>query len=421
MLLPLPLFINKKEWALFFIAVLAIFFINLTLEYQDYKEFKSQKRVETKVLAYYPKINKNGKEYYVLKCKNDKVSFYTTTYKKFDNLINRYISIRAFNAKVEFLDYLSGFYMPSRDIKIVDIDDNYGRFYKSLIALHQDSKVQEFYSAIFIGSHISKDTRESIATLGISHLVAISGFHISILLIFIYGVLYFPYKFFQQRFFPYRNIKIDILSISIVILFFYLSFVDFIPSLLRSYAMLLIGTLFLVRYIKILSFATLLIAVVLIIALFPKMLFSIGFWFSVSGVFYIYLFLHYLHSINKYAQAIMFNFWIFMAMIPIAHYYFGIFSIYQIFSPMLSLVFVIFYPISLILHTIGISFVDIFDSSLSTLLSIKDTHVDIKTPLWFLVSYILLSIASIYSKRVFILLNIVMVSFLGYCIYIYYL
>jgi competence protein ComEC len=420
MITSLPLFTTKKEWSIFFAVITAIFSISLFFEYLDYKEFKSSYRVETKVLAHYHKISKKGYKYYVLKCKNSHMTFYTTTYKEYENLKNRYISIIPNSTKVSFLDYLQGFYMPSKGIKILQHQDSYKKVYNSLLSLHSDRRVQEFYSAIFLGSHISKDTRESIAILGVSHLVAISGFHISILIIFIYAVLYFPYKYIQQRYFPYRNMKIDILLISICILLFYLIFVDFIPSLLRSYSMLLIGAFFLIRYIKILSFATLLIAVLSTIAIFPKMLFSVGFWFSVSGVFYIYLFIYYLKDMNKYLIAIAFNFWVFMAMAPIAHYYFGIFSIYQILSPMLTLLFSIFYPIVLLLHTVGIPYADSFDAILSMILSVQDDYIEVKTPTWLLISYIGISLASIFYLRAFILLNIFIFIFFSYLTYSYF-
>jgi competence protein ComEC len=414
MLVALPLFTNKKEWVLFFVAMFTIFCVNLYFEYSDYLEFKSSHRVEVKVLSHYPKINKKGKEYYVLKCKNDKVKFYTTTYKKYENLRNRYISIVIKNENISFYQYLSGFYTPSYSLKILDHIDVYSYTYDSLSSYHEDDRVKEFYGAIFLGSSISKDTRESISILGISHLVAISGFHISILVLFLYFTIKYPYRFFQQRYFPYRNMRVDIIFISLVILYWYLSFVDFVPSLLRSYIMLLIGSFFLIRYIKILSFATLLIAVVVAISLFPKMLFSIGFWFSVSGVFYIYLFLYYLKGINKFLVALLFNLWIFMAMIPIAHYYFGIFSIYQLFSPILSLLFVVFYPIAILIHTIFTDYVTIFDKLLEYLLHIEDNYIQIKTSIWFLIYYITISILSIFYKRAFILLNFTMIMFLSY-------
>lgn len=419
MLVKLPLFINKREWLLFFSSIIVIFFINLSIDYYYFQDFKNSETIEVKVLAHYKKINKNNRRYYVLKCKNHSLAFYTTTWKKYDDLTNKFISLRVQNSKkISFLDYLKGFFLSTTELKVLDKEDTYYKIYKTLTSMHKYDEVNDFYSAIFMASNIDKETRKSIAILGISHLVAISGFHLSILAMFIYSVLFLPYKILQQKFFPYRNIKVDILIITLVILLLYLWFVDFVPSLLRSYVMLFIGSIFVIRYVKIFSFTTLLIAILLVIAFFPKMIFSVSFWFSASGVFYIYLFIHYFKNLNKILLTILFNFWIFMAMIPIAHFYFGIFSIYQVFSPILSMIFVIFYPLTLILHLVG--FGDIFDIFLFVFLNIKDHYIELFTPLWFLVSYVGLSIISIFSKKVFIGLNFIMLSYLGYLIYLYF-
>jgi competence protein ComEC len=419
MLVKLPLFTNKKEWFIFFVAVFIIFGINLSIEYKNYKEFKTLKKIDVKVLAHYPKHTKYGKEYYVLKCKSENTLFYTTTWKKYEDLTNRYITLGIVSSKkVEFRDFLSGFFMLTKNLQISDYKDNYYNIYQKILAQHDKSDIQQFYSAIFIASNIDKQTREAIATLGISHLVAISGFHLSILAIFIYGVLFLPYKLLQQNFFPYRNIKIDILIITLVVLFAYLYFVDFVPSLLRSYVMLFLGSLFVIRYLNIFSFTTLLIAIVLIIVFFPKMIFSVSFWFSVSGVFYIYLFLHYFSKLNKYFLLFLFNAWIFVAMAPIAHFYFGIFSIYQFISPFLSIAFVVFYPIAFVTHIFGIG--DILDPIVNIILNATDDYILINTPIEFLVYYVSISLLSIWSKKVFILLNISMLMFICYGLFLYF-
>ncbi|MDN5052808.1 ComEC/Rec2 family competence protein, partial [Aliarcobacter butzleri] len=84
----------------------------------------------------------------------------------------------------------------------------------------------------------------AITAYGIAHVVALSGFHLVVLSFVIYWILYFPYKFFQDRYFPYRNRKLDILLITIAILFYYLILTDIVPSLLRSFCDVLFRYLF---------------------------------------------------------------------------------------------------------------------------------------------------------------------------------
>lgn len=416
MITKLPLFIGKKEWGIFFVAIIIIFCINLFLEYQKFLDFKNTDRLEVKVLAHYKKINQYDKEYYVLKCKTKDVLFYTVTWKIYDDLTNKYISLHLQDtSKITFFDYLKSFFISTKKIEILDKKDTYYDVYSWLSSIHKQSDVIEFYTGMYIDSNIDKETRESISILGIAHLIAISGFNLSILSMFIYALLYYPYKFFQQRYFPYRNIKIDVALIVLFILFWYVWFLSYAPSLLRSYVMMVVGALFFMRYIDILSFTSLGIVILIITAFAPKMLFSVSFWFSVSGVFYIYLFIHYFKHLNKLLATIFFNFWIFLVMMPIIHFYFGIFSFYQFLSPILSLIFIPFYPLTIVLHIIGYG--DIFDDYIYLLLNVKDDYATIMTPTWFLIIYVCLSILSIFNKKVFILLNIFMSLFLLYCIY----
>ncbi len=133
-----------------------------------------------------------------------------------------------------------------------------------------------------------------------------------------------------------------------------------------------------------------------VLVLFPRLLFSISFWFSVSGVFYIFLFLKHFSNLPKYLIFILLNFWVYMMMLPIVHFVFKVFTPLQLFSPLLSMVFVVFYPLELALHVVG--FGGVFDKYLLGLLNLQTTFYAITTPFWFLVFFIIASICSIFNK-----------------------
>ncbi|NWF66824.1 MAG: ComEC/Rec2 family competence protein, partial [Campylobacterales bacterium] len=281
--------------------------------------------------------------------------------------------------------------------------------YKEITSVHEDLFVKDLYSALFLATEPSKYTRDISQLYGIAHIIAISGFHLAFISFFIYWIFYFPYKFLQDRFFPYRNRNEDLLIISSIFIFFYLYFIDFIPSFLRAVILFLIVTYFYFRSIKILSIYTLLIVILISLALFPQYVINVGFWFSVFGVFYIYLFLNYFKHLSNVKIAIFLNIFLFFSMIPIVHYIFNVISIYQFSSIFFTIIFPIFYPISIVAHIIG--FGDIFDNYLIKIFSL---HVDssiIQINIYFLLFYILLSIIAYFNKKAFYLFLALMSSF----------
>jgi competence protein ComEC len=176
--------------------------------------------------------------------------------------------------------------------------------------------------------------------------------------------------------------------------------------------MLIFGLIMLRNNIKILSFETLLWVVLTIIAFFPNLLFSLSLWFSVAGVFYIFLFLHYFKNLNKYVQILLFNFWIYLAMNPIVHFFFPITSYEQLLSPILTLLFTIFYPLALVLHLLSLG--DLFDPVLKTILSLDVFTFEKHTSAFIFIGFIVISFLSIFSKKNFYVLNAMIVAFSSY-------
>ena len=400
-------FINKYR---LFLLLFFIFLINISIEHKKYEELTYEEIFETKVsvLNIYDK-----KDYQVLKLKADNFIFYTSLDKeikldKFDILNIAFIS-----KKITFIDYLKGFY--SKTIYFDKLERN-RNFKDELIYKinlnHQNEMISELFQALFLAIPISSNLRDICTNYGISHLIALSGFHIAVISFVIYWLLYFPYSFFHKRYFPYRNRKFDLLVICILVLFSYLFFVGIVPSLLRSLIMLVLSVILLRNNIEIFSFGTLLYTVLLIITFIPSFIFSLGFWFSVIAVFYIILYMKYFYNMNKYLSFIFFNFWMFLIFNPIVHFYFPQTSYEQFLSPIITVFFTLFYPFEIFAHIFD--FAIYFDDYLKIFLEYKMNVFEVFTPFYFFVIYLVFSLVSTINKKAFLFLNILMVVFSFY-------
>ena len=412
MLNTLNLYKNKKEYLYIVLFLLLIFIYNISYKYYNYSNFIQEELyfIQAKILNIYKKNN-----YLILKLQDKNNTFFTSTNKKNFSKLD-IINITILTKNINFYKYLSGFYTPSFNLQLKKNSNKslIKKLSKNINTQHQNNSIKELFNALFLAMPLCKNLKTHISSFGVSHLVAISGFHLTILSFVIYWFLYIFYNKIHQNYFPYRNKKFDILIITSFILFFYLYFLGNIPSLLRSFVMYIFALFLLRNNIKLLSFNTLALVVLFIIALFPKLLFSLSLWFSVAGVFYIFLFLQYFKNINKYFAFLFFNIWIFSAMNPIIHYFFPTTSLMQLYSPILTLVFSIFYPLELFLHLINQG--NLFDIYINIFLDIQVNTYDIKTPLSFFYTYIFVSFLSIKYKLFFILLNIMFIIF---NIYIY--
>ena len=168
--------------------------------------------------------------------------------------------------------------------------------------------------------------------------------------------------------------------------------------------MLIIGFILYDRGIKIISMLTLLLTVVLLIAFFPRLLLSIGFWLSVSGVFYIFLFLIHFKELSKVWQFILIPFWVYLLMLPYSIIIFGSFSIYHPLSIIWTSLFTLFYPLSIFLHLINQG--NLLDGVLQSLLHLDTPETKIILDWKWLGFYIVLSLAAVYKQTfVYLLLS----------------
>jgi len=403
--------IKNRQFSLIIILVF-ILLLNLSYKYMQYLDFKYENIFETKVEI----VNIYKKDKYdILKLKSSNFEFFANVKKdenidKFDTL-NIVIDTR----KVDFIGYLKGFYTNILYFDKLDKEQTFkDKIIKNIKENHEDERIIELFNALFLAVNVSKELRDVFVNYSITHVIALSGFHLLVLSFVIYSLLYFPYSFFQTRYFPYRNKRFDILLITLAILLYYLILTGIVPSLLRAFVMYCLGIYLLRSNIKIFSYMTLVYTFFIVIAFFPQYIFSIGFWFSIFAVFYIYLFIQYFKNYNKLLLYIFFNIWMFLVFNPIVHYYFPQTSFEQFYSIPITIFFNIFYPAQIIAHIFGIS--SYFDECLKIFIESKINVYNIFTPLYFYILYILVSFLSIFSKKAFWILNILM---LGFNLYMY--
>ena len=207
--------------------------------------------------------------------------------------------------------------------------------------------------------------------------------------------------FFQNRYFPYRNVTADLMPIIFLVLVGYMALIDYVPPFMRAVVMSVVGFFFFSRGVTLLSFELLAMVVLGILAFIPSLFFSLSFWFSIVGVFYLFLFLHHVKWKSKIGLFLGLDIFVFTAMLPIVHAFFSVFTPLQLTSPLWSAVFIVFYPLGLFLHVIVEG--NLLDYCVLAFLHVKTQSYHLSVPYWFLIPYGVLSILSIWSRKLFIL------------------
>lgn len=418
-------FISSKK-DIFYIAILiiVIFCLSLYYEFYKYQQLSQTKNINitAKVLLQYKK-----KDYFVLKLKDSSgATFYTTSRDDLIDLKGKFIRIYGIlNKNCNFLNYLKSCYIISFEMSLLHKKDYRDGIIDYINSQHNDfyfdgafdiNLLGSLYNGIFLATPMDKKILDFSASLGIAHIFAISGFHLGILSFVLYLILSPLYRIFQKRYFSYRNEFYDINFIVLFFAFLYLIVLDFNPSFLRSFAMFAFGLFVLYSGISLLSYKLLFTCIIFILALFPKIFFSVGFWLSCAGVFYIYLYLQYFKSINKIYSLFLLNIIVFLNMLIIAHYFFYIFSPWQIISPLLTIAFVVFYPLMLFLHIIDFGF--ILDSPLLLLINYDFFNVELQTPLWLLCVFLISSFMAVFSKKIYYLVLLISILYFLYGIFL---
>lgn len=416
MLEKISLLKTKRDILLFLAALLFILFYSLLINYNNYKTLTHFDSciINATVLKQYTKTKttKQGKlkSYQILKLKaEDGFSFYTSKGMKFQEAVGKKLHLEIWTKDISFYDYLSNFYASSKIIYIYKTPSLKEKLNQAIAKQHTDKDITQLYQALFSAKSLPNKLQTLFSTLGVSHLIAISGFHLSVLSALLFFFFKYPYRFLQNRYFPFRSYHRDSFVLLGLVLLSYLVFLDTPPSLLRAFSMFIVGFILYDRGVKILSMQTLLISVLSLLALFPSLIFSIGFWLSVSGVFYIFLFLIHFKNLNKIWQFLLLPLWVYLMMLPFSLHIFGNFSLYHPLSILWTSLFTLFYPLSIVLHLFDLG--GLLDPLLHKFMSmdVKDTKVFI--PLAYLIVQVVLSLLAIY-KKVFLYLLLSLVVFL---------
>ena len=407
------LFSGYRAFLLFGLLMLVLLSGRLFFAYRTYSAFVSKPfyYTEAEIRSTYAK-EREGRRYQVVKLQSSEgLTFFTTSTRR-DLKEGRRVRIQLYpNRHISFGDYLGYFYVKSRIKRLLPQESSVKSKIRDFInSQHTDPAISSLYSAIFLATPLEKALREKIAALGISHLVALSGFHLGILWALLYGILLYGYRPLQQRFFPYRYALLDIGLVVLLFLGWYVWLVGAPPSLLRSYAMVLVGWVVILLGMELLSFTFLTTIGWVLLLLFPSLLVSWGFWLSMAGVFYIFLLLQHssgLHS--RLVSLLLIPFGIFFLMLPIVHGFFGMTTPYQLLSPLLSLLFVPFYPLAMLLHLLGVG--DFLDGALLWLFALPQGGSEQHLSMILLLPYLALSLWAIWRRRAFWVLLAVAVAY----------
>ncbi|MCH4599030.1 ComEC family DNA internalization-related competence protein [Helicobacter pylori] len=414
---------TPKEYLVCGVFLSLLLAINLYLEYLNYQklDFSKPTSLNAQILLQYPKT-KDQKTYFVLKLQSKGMIFYTTIKEPLKNLQYRHAQFFGRIKSCSFLESLKSCFFQTYSFSLTRKQGFKSHLRHFIDSAHSSALVGNLYRALFIGDSLNKDLRDRANALGINHLLAISGFHLGILSASVYFLFSLFYTPLQKRYFPYRNAFYDIGVLVWVFLLGYLLLLDFLPSFFRAFLMGLLGFLACFFGVRLLSFKLLILACCIAIALLPKLLFSVGFLLSVCGVWYIFLFLKHTQAFFKTSsflmrsfQAISLSTLVFLDMLIVVHAFFPMFSPYQLFSIPLGLIFIVFFPLSLFLHAVGLG--SLLDHILNMPLAIPT--ISVSSPLWLLGAHLFLTILSARFFKVYLSMNVLSVGFFLYCCYQY--
>ncbi|WP_345976652.1 ComEC/Rec2 family competence protein [Sulfurimonas sp. HSL3-7] len=407
MILSAPPLLRGREYLYFFLLAFSFLLFSLAAEFYHYAKLTQfdDAVIEVTVLKHYTKV-KEGKKYDVLQLlSGDGAKFYITSKPVLKNLVGYRVTTWLHTAHIGFYDYLKGFAAKGRIISVERMKEKRYSLGETLQENHVSIEAGRIYGALFLALPLGRALQERFSYLGVSHLLAISGFHLGVLSLILFALLRWPYRLLQQCYFPYRHRNRDLFIIVAFVLGSYLFFLGDVASLLRAYVMLIVAYLLHDRGVKIVSMQTLFITLVLLLSLWPRLFFSVGLWLSIGGVYFIFLYLRYFSELSKYLTLFVVPVWVYLMMTPIALTVFGNYSLYHPLSVVWSILFTLFYPSALMLHAIGYGAA--MDGVLDFFLVNEINGIHFELPLYWLAPYLLLALSALYSKKMLYLLLLV--------------
>jgi competence protein ComEC len=394
-----------KSGAIFFTFLLCIASFSLSYEYYQFNKLKTfddplvRAEVidqEVRLIGSQPKTS--------MKLRLENGSFVRCIMSPYlRDLRGREVLIELQVAKVSFLDYLKGFRTRGFIIEVYPVLSLKEQWYRRIASQHSDQSMKELYGALFVNSPMSQEFQALVGAMGLSAVLSISGYHFGILSLIAYFFLRTPYHWIQNRYFPYRHGKRDLFLVVVGLLFSYLTILEFNPAMVRSFGMIVVGYWLYDRGIKIVSFQTLMVAVGLLLAFFPKLFFSLSFWFSSFGVLSIFIFIRYYEHWKPWQIFLALNIWCYLVLLPISLAIFGTFSWWHIGSIPINLIFNLYYPSVLALHVTP--WADLFDSTLIKMFAMGELR-NVAIPMWVGVLSIVLALSAMRWKSAFWMLGL---------------
>ena len=239
-------------------------------------------------------------------------------------------------------EYENTYFVELEDIKSIKIEDNFLEKYLQTIF----NRAEEDYSygikninrAILLGDNtrIKKDLKDKIRYIGLSHIFAMSGLHIGLVI----AIFYFIFKK------TVKNKRLIEVLLLISITLYYIS-VKESPSFTRAYIMAIVYLLGKLFYEKVDLGKTLFISAIVSILINPTVIFSISFQLSYGAMIAIIYIFPYIRKINykklKILDYILFTTTIQIFLMPITVYYFNTIQFLSVISNLILLPLASFY------------------------------------------------------------------------------
>ena len=239
-------------------------------------------------------------------------------------------------------EYENIYFVELEDVKSTKIEDNFLEKYLQTLF----NRTEEDYSygtkninrAILLGDNtrIKKDLKDKIRYIGLSHIFAMSGLHIGLVI----AIFYFIFKK------TIKNKKVIEILLLISITLYYLS-VKESPSFTRAYIMAVVYLLGKLFYEKIDLGKTLFVSAIISILMNPIVIFSVSFQLSYGAMIAIIYIFPYIRKVNykksKILDYILFTSTIQIFLIPITVYYFSNVQVLSLISNLILLPLASFY------------------------------------------------------------------------------
>ena len=239
-------------------------------------------------------------------------------------------------------EYENIYFVELEDVKSTRIEDSFLEKYLQTLF----NRAEENYSygirninrAILLGDNtrIRKDLKDKIRYIGLSHIFAMSGLHIGLVIV----IFYFIFKK------TVKNKRLIEILLLISITLYYLS-VKESPSFTRAYIMAVVYLLGKLFYEKVDLRKTLFVSAIISILINPIAIFSVSFQLSYGAMIAITYIFPYVRKINykkfKILDYILFTSTIQIFLIPITVYYFSTVQVLSLISNLIFLPLASFY------------------------------------------------------------------------------